>query len=103
DGSQDAYTLFAQSMDRSGYARGTLAVRDGLQAPVPAPDPRPELTMEDMGHGDHSAHGQAAAPAQSDDPHAGHGDMNHDAMNSDQRDHAAMGHGPSGAMQAHPA
>ncbi|MDL0439970.1 copper resistance system multicopper oxidase [Stutzerimonas frequens] len=104
DGSQDAYALFAQSMDRSGFARGTLAVRDGLQAPVPEPDPRPELTMEDMGHGDHSAHGQAAAPAQSDDPHAGHGDMNHGAMNQGQMDHAAMGHGSSGSgMQAHPA
>jgi len=103
DGSQDAYTLFAQSMDRSGFARGTLAVRDGLQAPVPEPDPRPELSMEDMGHGDHSAHGQAAAPAQSDDPHAGHGDMNHGAMNQGQMDHAAMGHGSSGSgMQAHP-
>ncbi|EWC41625.1 copper resistance system multicopper oxidase [Stutzerimonas stutzeri] len=108
DGSQDAYTLFAQSMDRSGYARGTLAVRDGLQAPVPEPDPRPELSMEDMGHGDHAAHGQAAAPAPSDAPHAGHGDMNHDplaqsGMNG-QMDHAAMGHGSSGGgMQAHPA
>jgi len=104
DGSQDAYTLFAQSMDRSGFARGTLAVRDGLQAPVPEPDPRPELSMEDMGHGDHSAHGQAAAPAQSDDPHAGHGGMSHGAMNQGQMDHAAMGHGsPSSGMQAHPA
>ncbi|WAE51097.1 copper resistance system multicopper oxidase [Stutzerimonas frequens] len=104
DGSQDAYTLFAQSMDRSGFARGTLAVRDGLQAPVPEPDPRPELSMEDMGHGDHSAHGQTAAPVQSDDPHAGHGDMNHGAMNQSQMDHAAMGHGSSGSgMQAHPA
>lgn len=104
DGSQDAYTLFAQSMDRSGYARGTLAVRDGLQAPVPEPDPRPELTMEDMGHGDHSAHGEAAATAQGNDAHAGHGDMNHAAMNQDQMDHAAMGHGSSGgSMQAHPA
>ncbi|AHY42323.1 copper resistance system multicopper oxidase [Stutzerimonas decontaminans] len=108
DGSQDAYTLFAQAMDRSGYARGTLAVRDGLQAPVPKPDPRPELSMEDMGHGDHAAHGQAAAPAPSDDPQAGHGDMNHGAMNQNemngQMDHATMGHGSSGGgMQAHPA
>ncbi len=104
DGSQDAYTLFAQSLDRSGFARGTLALRDGLQAPVPEPDPRPELSMEDMGHGDHSAHGQAAAPVQSDDPHAGHGDMSHGAMNQGQMDHAAMGHGSSGSgMQAHPA
>ena len=28
----DAFTLFAQSLDRSGYARATLAVRDGLEA-----------------------------------------------------------------------
>ena len=37
---QEAFTIFAQSLDRSGYARGTLAVRDGLSAPVPDPDPR---------------------------------------------------------------
>lgn len=104
DGSQNAYTLFAQAMDRSGYARGTLAMRYGLQAPVPGPDPRPELTMEDMGHGDHSAHGEAAATAQGNDAHAGHGDMNHGAINQDQMDHATMGHGSSGgAMQTHPA
>ena len=46
---QDAYTLFAQAMDRSGYARGTLAVRSGLAAPVPELDPRPLVTMADMG------------------------------------------------------
>lgn len=103
DGSQDAYTLFAQAMDRSGYARGTLAVREGLQAPVPNPDPRPELTMDDMGHGDHAAHGQAAAtPAQGHDAHAGHGD--HGAMDHGQMNHAAMGQGSDGSrMQAHPA
>jgi CopA family copper-resistance protein len=75
---QDAFTIFAQSMDRTGYARGTLAVREGLSAPVPEPDPRPLLTMADMGHGgmghDMSAMGTAAAstakPAA--DPHAGH-------------------------------
>lgn len=46
-----AYTIFAQSMDRSGYARGTLSPREGLQAAVPAMDPRPVLTMADMGMG----------------------------------------------------
>jgi CopA family copper-resistance protein len=44
----DAYTLFAQSMDRSGYARGTLAVREGLTAPVPALDKVEWLSMADM-------------------------------------------------------
>ena len=48
---QDAVTIFAQSLDRSGYACGTLAVRVGLQAPIPDLDPRPLLTMADMGHG----------------------------------------------------
>jgi CopA family copper-resistance protein len=43
-----AYTIFAQSMDRSGYARGTLAPRPGMQAAVPALDPVPILTMTDM-------------------------------------------------------
>ncbi|MEO7433717.1 MAG: copper resistance system multicopper oxidase [Dokdonella sp.] len=43
-----AYTIFAQSMDRSGYARGTLAPRAGMHAPVPALDARPLLGMADM-------------------------------------------------------
>ena len=44
----DAYTIFAQSMDRTGYARATLAVREGLHAPVPALDAVQSLTMNDM-------------------------------------------------------
>lgn len=48
---QDAFTIFAQDMGRTGYVSGTLAVREGLRAPVPAVDPRPLLTMADMGHG----------------------------------------------------
>ena len=85
---QDAFTIFAQSLDRTGYAGGTLAVRRGLSAPVPDLDPRPLLTMADMGHGGmgdaehvmmpdtsgaHDAHGgaPAAAPPPSD-THAGH-------------------------------
>jgi CopA family copper-resistance protein len=43
------YAVFAQSMDRSGYAFGTLAPRAGMRAKVPAMDPRPMLTMADMG------------------------------------------------------
>ena len=48
---QDAFTIFAQAMDRTGFAAGTLATRAGLSAPVPDVDPRPVLTMADMGHG----------------------------------------------------
>ena len=50
-----AYTIFAQSLDRSGYARGTLAPQPGLQADVPRLDPRPLLTMVDMGMGHDAA------------------------------------------------
>jgi FtsP/CotA-like multicopper oxidase with cupredoxin domain len=55
---QDAFTIVAQAMDRTGCAAGTLAVREGLRAAVPALDPRPVLTMGDVGHGgmDHGAH-----------------------------------------------
>ncbi len=44
----DAYTIFAQSMDRTGYARGTLAVREGLSAAVPSLDKVEWLSMADM-------------------------------------------------------
>lgn len=90
---QDAFTIFAQDNARTGYVSGTLAVREGLRAPVPPLDPRPLLTMADMGHGDHGAHaGHAAAAAAG--PHAGHGaHASHGA-------HA--GHGGDD-MQQHPA
>lgn len=66
-----AYTLFAEAMDRSGYARGTLASRAGLTAPVPALREPPVRTMIDMGmampgHTDHGHHG-----AEGPDQHAG--------------------------------
>ena len=72
---QEAFTIFAQSADRTGYAAGTLAVRPGLRAAVPDLDARQLLTMADMGHGDvdmagHDHGAMAAAPAA--DPHAGH-------------------------------
>ena len=53
-----AYTIFAQSIDRSGYARGTLAPRPGMQAEVPPLDSRQLLTMADMGMG----HGHSMGP-----------------------------------------
>ncbi|GHD68275.1 copper resistance protein CopA [Luteimonas padinae] len=110
---QDAYAIFAQDSGRTGYARGTLAVRHGLAPPVPALDPRPLLTMDDMGHGgmDHGGHaamghGAPAAPAAVDHSahagHAGHAGMDHSAHAGHAAGAAGMDHG-SGAMQAHPA
>lgn len=43
-----AYTVFAQSIDRMGYARGTLTPRAGMQAAVPATDKPQWLSMMDM-------------------------------------------------------
>jgi FtsP/CotA-like multicopper oxidase with cupredoxin domain len=44
----DAYTIFAQTMDRSGFARGTLAARARLTATVPALEKAVPLSMGDM-------------------------------------------------------
>jgi CopA family copper-resistance protein len=89
---QDAFTIFAQSMDRTGFAAGTLAVRQGLRAPVPELDRRAMLSMADMGHAMPAAPavadphaGHVSAPPAAPDPHAGH-------------DMAAMGAG----MPQHP-
>jgi CopA family copper-resistance protein len=76
---QDAFTIFAQANDRTGYAAGTLAVREGLRTPIPGLDQRPMLSMADMGHGatghpasdPHAGHDAPATPATAD-PHAGH-------------------------------
>jgi CopA family copper-resistance protein len=51
-----AYTIFAQSMDRTGYARGTLAPRAGMDAEVPRLYARLLLAMRDMMGGDHAMH-----------------------------------------------
>jgi CopA family copper-resistance protein len=42
----EVYTIFAQSMDRSGYARGTLAESEGLEASIPEMSARPLRTMQ---------------------------------------------------------
>ena len=44
-----AYTVFAEALDRSGYARGTLSPRPGMSAAVPDRRRRPLRTMEEMG------------------------------------------------------
>ncbi len=101
-GGQDAFTIFAQDIGRTGYVSGTLAVREGLRAPVPPVDPRPILSMADMGHGS-MGHGSM-----------GHGGMDHTSMDHSGHDMSSMkgmeggcGANMSGSMQsgmqAHPA
>lgn len=53
---EQAFTIFAESLDRSGFTRGTLTPHPELQAAVPKLRPRPVRGMEDMGmdHGSHT-------------------------------------------------
>jgi CopA family copper-resistance protein len=62
---QEAFTIFAQDSARTGFVRGTLATRGGLSASVPPLDPRPLLTMADMG----MSHGSMATRESSGTEH----------------------------------
>ncbi len=79
-----AFTIFAETMARDGFARGTLAPREGMAGEIPELRDPPRLTMADMDHGsmegmDHAAMGH--------DKGQNGGTMDHSKM-----DHAAMGH-----------
>ena len=112
-----AYTLFAQSIDRSGFARGTLTPDINLQADVPALDKVGNLSHGDMamdmggmdhaamGHGsgamdmskmDHAAMGHSAPAPAVDHSKMDHATMGHSAppapVDHSKMDHAAMGH-----------
>ncbi len=77
-----AYTIFAESMGRSAFARGTLAPREGMSGEVPEMRERPLLTMADMG----MAHG-----------HEDHGSvLGTDHGTASSMDHSA--HGPAGRI-----
>ncbi|NAW35543.1 copper resistance system multicopper oxidase [Halomonas alimentaria] len=89
-----AYTIFAESMDRSGYARATLAPREGMAAEIPERRRIADRGMEAMGaHGmDHSS--------MSDSDMEG---MDHSNMSGDDRegmDHSEMDHGGSMARES---
>ena len=80
-----AYAIFAEAIDRSGYASGTLASREGMRAPVPPQRKRPLRTMADMGMG------HAGMEGMDMDPRAtAHGGGSHSAG------HGGAGHGTSG-------
>ncbi|MEL0167200.1 MAG: copper resistance system multicopper oxidase [Pseudomonadaceae bacterium] len=114
-----AYTVFAESMGRSGFARGTLAPREGMQGEIPELRPAPLLTMADMGmahagmgHGDmagmdHSGmnHGAMAGMDHSGMNHGDMAGMDHSGMNHGDMagmDHGNMNHGEAAALPADP-
>jgi CopA family copper-resistance protein len=106
-----AYTIVAESIDRSAMARATLAPRLGMVAAVPPLRERPVLSMTDMGMGGggqgsgHAQHGGNAAGGGMD--HSGHGAMQAGqappAGSMTAADHAAMGHSAPAAAAGQPA
>jgi len=97
----DTYTIFAQSMDRTGYARGTLATRAGLTAAVPALDKPEPLTMGDM-MGAMGGDGMASMDHGSAGGMAGMTGMNHGGMAMDHSKHVMPAGMPMGDALAKP-
>ncbi len=101
-GDDRAWTVFAQSIDRTGFARGTLAPRPGMAAEVPAMDAPQWLTLTDMmgamamggdmaGMHDPAAVAPAAAASMAGMDDGSMPGMDHGSMAG--MDHGAMGHG----------
>ncbi|MCQ8130276.1 copper resistance system multicopper oxidase, partial [Methylomonas rivi] len=61
---EQAYGIFAEAMDRSGYAHASLTPRDDLIAEVPLLRPMTLLTLAEMGgaHAGHTEHAAAEQP-----------------------------------------
>lgn len=96
-----AYTLMAEPLDRSGYARATLAPHEGMTAPIPPQRPRATLAMSDMpashmgmDHGDMMAGGQGM-------DHSGMAGMDHSAMGHGAMDESSM-NGEAAEINPHP-
>ncbi len=87
-----AHTIMAESMDRSGFVRGTLTSDAALRAEVPALREPPILSMADMGmdHGDMSGHAHHMQTVKHDHK-MGPGVANTVASPSKRLDHPGIG------------
>jgi CopA family copper-resistance protein len=103
-----AYTIFAEAMDRSGHARGTLAPRTGMAATVPPPRRRPMLGMADMGmmhdmDAEARGHGEGHGMPHPAD-HAGHAAAHGGSLPTEDLPerivHGPDGHGPASITMA---
>lgn len=97
-----AYTLFAETMDRSGYAGAILAPRRGMKAEVPALRPRPLVSLAEMGaahgmnHDSGDAGPHAAVKRAPEEKHRMNGHEVHDMAGMDHAAMAGMDHAMSG-------
>ncbi|WP_428085980.1 copper resistance system multicopper oxidase [Candidatus Thioglobus sp.] len=96
-----AYTIFAQDIARSGYARGTLTPNESLIGEVPALDPVPNLSHADMGMDMSNMAGMDHGSMDMSKPMKGvdHSKMDHSKMNMSKPakpmkgvDHSKMDH-----------
>ncbi len=81
-----AFTIFAASMGRSAYGRGTLAPGQDMAGDTPAMDARPLLTMADMG----MAHEGMDHGAMAGMNHGEMKKMDHSKMDHSKMDHSKM-------------
>lgn len=89
-----AYTIFAESMGRSGYARATLAPEMGMVAEVPELREAARLTMADMGSMEGMDHGSMDGMDHSKMKGMDHSSMQGmDHSNMAGMDHSNMGQG----------
>ncbi|HOY21751.1 MAG TPA: copper resistance system multicopper oxidase, partial [Cellvibrio sp.] len=108
---ETAYTIFAQNIDRTGFARGTLTTNPNLKTEIPAMDPAPTLSHKDMGmdmsgmdHSqhtastsaavDHSAHTASNSINNAAEDHSGHNMDSIAGMDHSNHDMSAMKHEP---------
>ncbi|KZX61971.1 copper oxidase [Alcanivorax sp. HI0083] len=112
---EQAYTIFAESMGRSGYARATLAPEKGMEGSVPPMREPARLTMADMSgmpgmdHGsmsgmDHGNMDMSSSGDMSGMDHSNMGSMDHSNMegmdhsNMKDMDHSGMSGMDHGSM-----
>src|SRR5690554_4401031 len=84
----NAYCLYAQNIDRTGFVAGSLTSDASLVAAIPDMDPAPILGHGDMGM-DHSS---------MDHRSMDHGAMDHGAMDHGSMDHGSMDQGGVAAL-----
>ncbi|WP_374570685.1 copper resistance system multicopper oxidase [Phenylobacterium sp.] len=97
-----AYTLVAESADRSGMGRATLAPRPGMTAAVPPLRARPVLGMRDMGMD--MTTGMEGGMAGMEMPGMDMAGMDHGTMSGMDHgamDHASMDHGAAQTAMSH--
>ncbi|WFP51332.1 copper resistance system multicopper oxidase [Methylomonas sp. EFPC3] len=93
---EQAYSIFAEAMDRSGYAHASLSPRADWLAPVPPSTPRTLLTLADMGgaHAGHAVQGDNQLEHAEHVEHAEHAPQATDSPEADRAtEHSAhVGH-----------